>query len=677
MAYVTSQHHQNFENFWVSNSGAIQSGVSAEDLAPQAIGFFDCSPNCEEENLAVSTPNIKKTKRMKIKMGRAKTVGDQMIFRQSNSPIETLCFTASDIVSFSGQKSEIPNKGNWRQQKIALGYDGFDASKSLNSKLDAKPIIFTFILQGDPIQRYFGQNQVEYEFAVDKGLCLGDCDCFDACGKVDCKQLTEGLKKAMQFPIPKVLTTGAVVKRPITDFININSITRCNPNVPPVAPVLTEYKKWQLSICDDGNTTLSLLAAKYQGVKIKLESREDGISTYSFWQPATAADPVDFTLAKHVQPICGVCPTCPDAYTSVAGTKIVQVRVACGAAAPAVPGAITTTLVSSSLSGGDAYLVTVPVATTDAAIEAALTGCVEYAILGEQGPSCVGSDVTFSWKSCEICNKTVKEYMIVLSDKDCPSGDHLAELQAAYPNLVIAIGQEGSCAKSYTTEVMSDCVKPSENCLITEETYSFRPPSPFRGRIWTDSSTIQLDPNCEIVPEPTDCCVCGLVVEGKAFHKDTLAPCTPGILEHNPGDLLGVRVHVTAYTYDPTGSACDVTKEYITVLQDERIPSGTPGSLVMKYERARLAYENRYYSGNYYLDQANGFNLVAKVGVWYDHYRLVLKGKLNYAENRLMLGVDDTAYNFYFASGTGKDFETKMNSLILSTGNPDFNAVVL
>jgi hypothetical protein len=677
MSFITSQHHQAFENFWVSNSGAIQVGVTADNLAPQGIGFFDCGANCAEENLSVSMPNIKKTKRMKIKQGIVKLNDFQYISRQSNNPLETHCFTAADIVSFSGTKSDIPNKGNWKQQKIALGYDGFDASKSLNAKLDAKPISFTFILQGDPIQRYFGENQISYEFSVNKDMCLGDCDCFDACGKVSCNTITENLKKAMQFPLPKVLKSGAVVKRPITDFININTITKCNPVTPPVAQILVEYSKWSISICDDGATNISRLAAAYPLAKISQESRSEGITTYSFWQPTTAPDPVDFTLSKHVLPICGSCPTCPEVYTPVAGTKAIQVRVACGAAAPVVPGAITTELVASSLSGGDAYIVTVPTTTTDVAIETALTGCVEFAILNEQGPSCVGTDVTFSWSSCEICNKTEKEYMIVLSDKDCPAGDHLAELQAAYPTLVIAAGQAGSCAHSYLTTVQSDCVKPSEDCLITDEFYSFTAPVPFKGKMWENSTTIQLDPNCTIVPEVDDCCVCGIVVEGKAFHRETLAECTPGILEHNPGDLLGVRVHVTAQTWDPTGNPCDATKEYITILQNEKIPMGTPGSLLIKYERSRLAYENKLYSGNHYLDQANGFNIVAKVGTWYDNYRLVLRGKLNYDENRLMKGVDDIAYNFYFASGTGKDFETQMNSLILSAGNPELNAVIL
>lgn len=679
MSFITSQHHQAFENFWVSNTGVVQVGAKADALAPQSIGFYKVEANCStDENLSISMPNIKKTKRLKIKMGKVQAPDNFETLRQNSRPLETHAFTAKDIVSFTGVKTEVPNRGNWRQHKIALGYDGFDAKKSLNKILDAKPVIFTFILQGDPIQRYFGQNQVEYEFAVDKGLCHGECDCFDACGKVDCKILVEGLKKAMQLPIPRVLSTGAVVSRPITDFIKLDTITKCTNTTPAAAPVTVQYKKYEISICDDGATTLGLLSGAYPGKRITQTKREDSVTTYEFWQPAADAAPADFVIQKHVLPICGSCPTCPESYTSLAGVKNIEVRVACGAAAPVVPGAILTSLITSSLTGGDAYIVSVPTTTTDAAIDTALTGCVDYTVLGEVGASCLGTDATFSWTTCEECGKASKEYMIILTDNDCPVGDHLTELQAKYPDLVIALDQTGSCIHSYKATVLSDCVTPDLACGVDDNTaYSFQAPAPFKGKQWENKVTVQLEPNCDVTATPEDCCVCGIIVEGKAFHKDTLKECSPGILEYNPGDILGVKVHVTAYTYDPTDNPCNVTAEYVTTLQEEKLPRVTPGSMVQKYERARLAYEHKFYSGNVYLDEFNGFSLVAKPKYYYDHYRLVLRGKLNADVNRLMDGVDDIAYNFYFKEGMGKSFEAHINSLVLSAGNPDVHAVIL
>lgn len=680
MSFITSQHHQAFENFWVSNTGAVLVGVTADQLTPQAIGFYDVSPSCKEVNVSLANPNIKKTKRMKIKMGRVQGHDDSLALRNDFRPFETLPFSASDIVSFSGVKTEIPNRGNWRQKRVALGYDGFDASKSLSSILDDKPVIFTFILQGDPIQKFFGQNQVNYEFAVDKGLCLGACDCMDACGKVDCKVLLAGLKKAMQIPLPKVLSTGAIVKRPITDFVKLDTITKCTSTLPPVTPTLIDYKKWTISICDDGASTLSQLSAAYPGKVVSLESREDSVSTYAFWQLATDADPVSFEMAKHVLPICGKCPTCPDVYTPVDGLKVVQIRVACGAAAPTLANSVSTTLMASSLTGGDAYLIKVPLTETDAAIEAQLVGCLDGAIIGVEGASCLGEAVVFDWKQCETCAKTTKDFMLILSDKDCPTGDHLEDLQVAYPDYNVRLNTlvSGGCISSYLATVTSDCLHPEITCGLDDNTnYQFVAPAPYKGKHWEEKAVIQLAPDCTIPVETTDCCVCGIIVEGKAFHPTTLKECSPGILEYNPGDYLGVKVHVTAYTYDPTENPCDVSKEYITILQEEKLPSALSGKLVQKYERATLSYQNIKYAGNVYLDELNGFELTAKPNLFYDQYRLVLRGKLNYAENRLMKGVDDIAYNFLFASGTGKSFEEHINTLILSSGNPDLSAVVL
>lgn len=679
MSFTSGQHHQAFENTWVSNNGAVQVGATSMELVPQAIGFFNVDANCETDAVSLSMPNIKKTKRIKIKMGRVKSASNnEGVGRRTNNPIETIPFGANQIVSFSGKKSEVPNKYNWKQQKIALGYDGFNAKKSLTSKLDATPLLITFILQGDPVQRYFGQNQVSYEFALNKEMCTACGDCYDDCGKVSCKTIIESLKKSMAFPLPKTLNSGATVRRPITDFIKLNTLTKCNPAIVAPAPVLADFKKWSITICDDGATTLGQLAVQFPALNLFADGRQDGVSTYSAWLPAADLAPADFTVTKHSQPICDTCPTCPEAYTKSPALRNVQVTVECGASAPVIPGAITTTKISGSLAAGDTYLITLPIATTDAVIEAALVGCVEFTILADTVALCTGTAVSFPWVSCDTCQKAEKEYRIILNDKDCPTADQLADLQAEYPGLVITIDQAADCLHTYKTKVLSSCVKAEEDCLPLETSYSFKAPHSFKGKLWSDDVTpIILTPDCTVPAESTDCCVCGIIVEGKAFHKDTMAECVPGLFDYNPGDLLGVKVHVTIQQYDPTGVACDVSKEYITILQDEKIPSVTSGTQVQKHERGRLAYEQALYSGNLVFDAANGFSLTAKPHFFYDVYRLVLKSKLNYNENGLMYGVDDIAYNFYFASGTGKSFENHINSLILSAGNPELTAVVL
>jgi hypothetical protein len=671
MNSVTGQLQQSFTTAWVSNSGAVGTNVKSSNLGPEVIGVYEADPSCNaEETLSLATPSFKKVKRVKIKQGIHPFPGGNnfALTRAKNIPRETFEFTKEDIVSWEGLKAR---KGN-KQHIIALGYDGLDASKSLNAHLDIKPILFTFTLEGDPIQRYFGQNRVVYEYTIDKGMCPSNCECTDTCGKVDCKTIQAGLHKAMSYQFPRVLGNGVVVRRPITDFVKINTISKCT--TPAVAPVLTEYKKYQLSLCDDGVSTISQISALLQDKKVVLESRKDSISTYSFWQKSSDPAPASLTLTTHVQPICGVCPTCPDTYTSVPAVKVVQVTVACGAAAPVIPGAITTTLMSSTLSGGNVYIVKVPSTTTDATIEGALTGCVEYIFLGEESQLCVGSSVTFTWKSCETCNKTVKDYMITLGDKDCGNADWLAELQAAYPELVISIDKVGTCIHTYKTTVFSDCIA-DEDCG-KEQVWSFQEPTPFKGQAWVEYKNINTAPDCT-VPAATapDCCACGLIVEGKVFTRNYVE-CQPGWDVFDPSEVLGIKVHVTATSYDYTSNPCDDSKEYVTVLQQPVLPRGASGLLVQKFEKATLAYENKFFDTNPFVNQVDGFHLVAKPHLFYDTYTLKLRRRGH--ESTYILNHQDTmTYYFYVPEGQGKALENLINPLVLSAGNPNLHAVVL
>jgi hypothetical protein len=673
MNSVTGQLEQSFTTAWVSNSGSVAMGVTTSNLAPETFAVFEASPSCNaEESVSLTNPTFKKAKRVKIKQGITPFSGANSfaLSRQKGLPRETFEFTKDDIVSWTGVKAK---KGS-KQHIVALGYNGIDASKSLNAKLDLKPIIFTFILEGDPIQRYFGTNTVIYEFTVDKGMCPSDCECTDKCGKVDCKQIQKGLMKAMSIQFPKVLGNGMVVRRPITDFIKVNTVSKCA--TASVPPVLTEYKKYQISICDDGVSTLGPLANTLQNKKVVLESRVDSVSTYSFWQKATDSEPVDFVLTKHTQPICGVCPTCPDTYTSVPEVKVVQVRVACGGILPVIAGTIASSLVSSTLSGGDVYIVKVSTSTTDEQLETALDGCVEYSVVGIESQLCVGDDISFSWKSCETCNKTTKAYMITIGDKNCDGNvsHYLKELQEAYPNLVISIDKVGTCIHSYKTEVFSNCIA-DEDCG-KDQTFSFEAPTDFKGIQWTEFKETSNEPDCTTDPlETPDCCACGLIVEGKVFTRN-FVECQQGWEQFDPSELLGIKVHVTATSYDYTSNPCDETKEFVTVLQQPTVTRGASGLLVQKYEKATLAYENKFFDTNPFINDVSGFRLVAKPHLYYDTYALKLKRR-GHDRTYILNEQNHTTYYFYVPEGQGKQIEALINPLVLSSSNTDLKAVIL
>jgi hypothetical protein len=769
---IFGQLDQSFKAVWVSNSGSVARGILHSHLGPEQIAIFAADNYCAlDEQVSLSAPNFKTNKRLIIKQGLHPFAGQTNTFlsRQDSKPRQTFEFEASDIISWKGEKAR---KGA-RPEMVAIGYDGLDASRTLGGTLDAKPLHVNIRLSGEPIKRFFHRNFIDHRFVIDKNLCLGACDCFDACGNVPADLIADAVIK--HFETQELFVpggNGGFYRAPLRQFVKANKIKKCTDAL--VSPTLIEVKKWTISIPDDGKTTIALLQAEYPAYKITLESRIDGVSTYAFWMQegavinevstltvttgvttttatitvnvngtayttasitsgadqnavalaiktaigssaanvggvvtitgvgadtdtsvttnttglaVTAATttqgdnsgfiaPADFTITNHVQPICDTCPTCPEAYTEVVGLRVVQVRKAFGAAAPTITGSVSSVKMSSSLANGDVYIIKVPLATSDTTISTDLGVSAEYQILGTESKSCVGSTATFEWANCDESRfKTTKKFMITLPDTDCEQGEsRLAELQAAYPTLVIADLAEGSCLHSYETTVESDMVAP-EDCdrLVT---YKFKQPAGFEGYQWVDFVTPVTEVDCTVPTAPTvPCCVAGVILE-TAWWDSKTGECTYGWSNWHPNNKKPVRIQVNIHSLDYSNNPCDETKYYSTIIQKLAMDMGTSGEVVQEYERNFLLYENKYWSSNPYVNDIDGFVMTAKAHLLYDQYTLRLKRR-QYGNSYMLKDQGAVDYIFYVPTGEGKDLEGLINELVLSAGNPDLTAVYL
>lgn len=671
---IFGQLDQSFKAIWVTNSGSVGRGIKHSTLAPEQIAIFSADNYCAlDEQVSLTTPNFKTNKRLVIKQGFHPFAGQSNVFlsRQDSKPRSTFEFEASDIISWKGEKAR---KGA-RPEMVAIGYDGLDASRTLGGTKDAKPLHVNIRLSGEPIKRFFHRNFIDHRFVIDKNLCLGNCDCFDACGNIPADLIADGILK--HFETQELFAPGAngtMYKAPLRQFVKANKIKKCT--TPEASPTLVEVKEWTIVIPDDGKTTIAKLASDYPNVKITLKSRVDGVSTYSFKQLASAATPADFTITDHVQPICDTCPTCPEAYTTVAGLKVIQVRKEFKAAAPVIAGSVSNVLMSSTIDGDDVYIIKVPLTVTDAAIATALGTAAEFTILGTEGKSCVGSTATFSWANCDASVfKTTKQYMITLPDTDCEKGEsRLAELQAAYPHLVIADLQEGSCLHSYVTTVDSDLVA-EEDCdrLVT---YKFKAPAGFEGYQWVDYKTPVTTVSCDApAAETVPCCVAGVILE-TAWWDTKTGECTYGWSNWHPNNKKPVRIQVNIHSLDYSNNPCDETKYYSTIIQKLAMDLGTTGELVQEYERNFLMYENKFWTSNPYANDLNGFVLVAKSHLLYDQYTLRLKRR-QYGTSYMLKDQGTIDYTFYVPTGEGKELEGLINELVLSAENPELTAVYL
>lgn len=666
---IFGQLKQSYKSVWVSNSGSVARGMEYSNLAPQQVGVFSADVNSDSKSL--TTPSFKTNKRLILKQGIKPFTGQSSTFlsRQDKRQRSSIEFEASDIISFTGLKAQ----NNPKTEIIAIGYDGLDASKTLSDKLDAKPMHINLRLSGEPIRRFFHTNTITHRIVIDKDLCVGDCECYDECGKVKCDliadKIVDYINNDYLFSMNK---KGEMYQLPLNQFVKAHKIKKCA--TPLVTPELTEYKKWTISIPDDGNTTISKLASVYKDSKIVLEKREDSVSTYAMWLPATETAVADFTITKHTQPICGSCPDCPDTFTEVDGLKVVKVTVACGVAAPTITGEVSSVLVNSSLKSGDTYVIKVPATTLDSAIEAEIVGCMEGGVVGLEGKTCIGDSVTFSWDACENCFTTEKEFMLTLPDTDCEKGvSRLAELQEAYPDFSVVDYAAGNCSHAYKATVSSNCVA-EEDCgrLVT---YDFQKPASFEGFNWEEVKPILADPSCEVPAEtPEPCCVCGVILETAAWTP-TYTDCTYGWSNYHPNDAKPVRLQMNIHSLDYSNNPCDETKTYSTVLQRVKASLGTTGALVQEHERSFLIYENKTWTSNPFSNEIDGFNLVAKPNYLYDQYVLRLKRYEQPGASNITSGYHD--YIFYVPTGEGKELETLLNELIFSTGNSELKPVFL
>ena len=672
---------QAFKALWINNRGAVSRNQRISQLAPEQIGVFAADVvNGKDEPVSLSKPNFKKHQRLVLKQGLHKTLGNRnpIITRTDRKHRSTVEFTREDIVEWRGKKGVKGSVG----EIIAIGYDGLDASKDIAKgvKLDAKPLHFNFRFSGEPIRRFFGKTFLDHKIVIDKGLCLGDCECYDACGQVDGNLIADKLIAELEKGfLASTHTKEAFAKVNFKDLIKVSKIRKCATGTTIPAIATTEYKKWQITIPSGIPGVFGKLSEAFPALQIDLESYTTEGAVYTAWTPASVTTLADFEITDYVLPVCDTCPDCPVEAERVEGVKNVQVRVACGATAPTLTGQISSLLVSSDLIGGDVYLIKVPKTQTDAAIEAQADAldCSIVSIIGDEATYCIGQTMEFEWASCESAFTTKKIYQLVLPNHHCDkTADRLEELQAAYPELSISIRQTGTCITSYQAEVESDRL-PEEDCDREFGIFTFVKPANYAGFSWTEEKPVVAVPVCEPVEEAEKpCCVTGLIIETARWNED-LSECDFGYTSWSPTLTKPIKLQVNVHSLDYSNNPCDETQIYSTVLQKATFEKGTDGRLVQEWEKIQLSYEsNNGWTQNPIVNNALGFKSVADPTAIYDVYYLTLKRK-QYGTSHAWQFQERTTYAFPVISGQGKDFEAFMNELVLSAGDPKLTAVIL
>lgn len=283
-----------------------------------------------------------------------------------------------------------------------------------------------------------------------------------------------------------------------------------------------------------------------------------------------------------------------------------------------------------------------------------------------------------SWSSCGTCQKAPKSWVITLADTECGKS-RLAELQAAYPELVITEitpSEDAVCARAYTTTTYSNCVEPG--CY--PDGFNFQKPEPFANEIYWEeySGSIVTTPSCSTEEETEVCKAVGIIFEGGTFYNN-FSDCLYGYYDYQPNDFIPVHFSVSVADLDhTTGIECDPDELPVTKLKEATLIRGR-GDYVRQVEKESNLDENKIWMDDLAVSSAFGaFPFAADTQTFYDEYTLVLKKNL---DNNEGTGVRSNshvvAYKWFVPKGKGKDLENLINPLIISLDNPELSPVIL
>lgn len=406
------------------------------NLANGQLAILDLSlPNTQNGRRAVNTFSGKpKDTNFQIKMGVAPLAATRSI---SDKPYSSLPFKLSEVVDY---KVFAPKVKGIKNDSFIIGYNGKAGTEIVLSENTSDVIDFT--LSGEAIGALgYQDNSVRVSLYLEYPYV--DADGFD---------LTTGLTPTMQqiienaVDVAKRMTLMGGVS--ILDYIDIAPVNSLSPSLADITNEVS-YTTFKLTLVDNGDqTALGRVQAQYPLWTVLTADRlEDTSTVYTVIAP-TATVLADFTST--IPSYIKGCEDCTAGYSEVVEGVVYSISIEddgvdVTASIDDVPGFVTGTVIKQAQNDGvGIYTVVVDNALTEAEIAAfkaanALKSTSVFSLVGDAAAVCENATVaSTAWVAGAICNAIPEEYTITLSDDECGT-DKLAELQAAYPDLSIAV----------------------------------------------------------------------------------------------------------------------------------------------------------------------------------------------------------------------------------------------
>jgi len=277
---------------------------------------------------------------------------------------------------------------------------------------------------------------------------------------------------------------------------------------------------------------------------------------------------------------------------------------------------------------------------------------------GNLRQSCIITTPTSTaWAVGDVLDKFDKVFTITLKDDICGES-RLLDLQEAFPSLVITEVGEEDCVRQYQTVVESQCVPAGCDPGVA----TWVAPNAFEGIKWVEAPAVPgAGTAWGVQLEST---YIDLIVDECAF-------------DHWRYDAEPLIIEISQHSQDYNDKPTICASEWpVTEIQGLKLPIGV-GSRVREEEAFFKGYERKFRDcENPIVRQYQDAVLQADPAKFYDQYTLAFE--FDYHQSWFSeKNTDSYRVEFYFPEGTGKEFETAVNSYLQSILGGDFEPVVL
>ena len=628
--------HKGWDYLFPVKSVATSGG--SFNLAKGQLGLIDLEGVPTASNglkLINSLVGLKKDRKLQLRVGKHDIGFNRS---QSSKDWSSETFKVSDIVKLA---VDAPKEGI-KVDKFTLGYNGIDADTAIVLDQGANEEIGINI-SGEVIGALgYSQAEVEVKLYLD--------------------QPNTGALKTMQEIIEGAVEQFNNFKLmgdvPVTNYVKAVAVNSENAALAGTAQAF-----FTLTLQDEGDSNaLAEVQSQYNGYKVIRTDRVGDDSVYTVIDaPATVIADFSKNKAWKVKG-CADCPTGYSAFVdgavysigiedegidSTAAIEAISINTEAGSAVQVnvEAGFSTYTVVNTGLLSDAeiaAFLVTYPGA--------------EIGLISANVAEICSPDATVdtAWVEGDTCYTSTETYTLTLADDECGAA-RLAEVQAAFPELTVALGSQGGCRSKYTTTVITNLV--CDECDdIYRDLFTSEAPQDYQGQPWivtpkTYSATALM--GIQFVGQPIE-------FYGSEVYRDDM-----------PYFATSARIKVAGGAYtNPNESFFSGTTGRFALAIDSIAsePENWGGNLRELEDITRRRQEGvSRHEGNNYAKWILGEETMLKAGVPYVDYILTIRQN-SYAQS--FSGEKNETFNYHFAvePGVHVEVEALLNMLAAEAG---------